>query len=198
MRLLGVIVGCLLLLPCPTTASADLIADGQDAFVKASESILKWLKQLDGSLGSMVATENRAQLVDRLREMNGHLHEVEMIKELFLDDVKRFGGNPSWAPGIRNTADVLEDRVRALRASVDKVAVLLREEWKTGGADCERLLTQAVGQRRIWLHELADHMEELNNEEFKDRLIVQGEAALRALREASLELAKLTRRLSES
>jgi hypothetical protein len=174
------------------TASAwgqdDRVRTGQDMFERATVALVTWLKNITGALDPIVAKENRVQFRARLRELNKSLHDVESAKAAYIQSLER-GRSPR--------PEDLVLKVDTLKGDVRKVAVLLREEHAKGGSECEELLSSATGERKLWLYELASNFPALDNEMTRRAVIEQGKRAIRSLREASLELAKLTRRLNE-
>ena len=183
-----VLVGLVLTTPGQALDLRQQIQRGQDFFEKGTSFLVVWLQNINGSLDRVVATENKARLRKHLHEMNESIHEVETAKLAFLERLALgdYQANNDISPLIW--------KILTLRLKVREVAILLREEYQQGGFECEQLLSEATYEKKFWIIDLARHPELAK----ADPLVLEkGKRAVQSLREASLELAKLTRRLDE-
>jgi hypothetical protein len=178
----------------PENAFAQGAMTGQAAFEQASQSIFNWLRRISGSLDEFVASEKRAQLRQRLHELNESLYGVEASKLDLLSDMRLSTGSTNETK-VLEKAVVVSQKLDHLKTAIHRVAILLREQFQGDGLECERLLSSATGERKEWLSRFSSDPSLLRNDATKREFISQGERAVESLRSASLELAKLTQRL---
>jgi hypothetical protein len=192
---IGYVAAFSLLMVLLTTPATAQDVTGQRKFQEATMALVDWLRTISGSLGPFVTSEKREQLITRLHELNESVYGVEAAKLALLFDLKVTFGSPAENERVQRIAIDITKKVNGLRIAIGGVAVLLREEFRAGGAECEQLLNEAVDERKIWLFRLASDTTILENQVIREELIEEGEAAVRSLRNASLELARVTTRI---
>jgi hypothetical protein len=198
-------VGKLLLVACflvPGIASAQNsgaeVTAGANRFLKASLGIWNWVKTFDAEADQFVTKENRHQLIDQLRKLNKSIYEVESAKLSLLYEMTHTTGSPDELKQMDTIVVDLVTKVTGLKSTIGDVASLLREQRRAGGEECEQLLTEAILERKEWVSELSRNPDLLRNPVTRAQVIASGESAVKALRNASIELSKVIDRLSNS
>jgi hypothetical protein len=196
-----VLLAACILLPCISSAQDPTkeVTEGADRFEKAAHSIWDWVMSFDKDADKFVAKENQRQLVDRLRDLNHALFQVELAKRAFVFEIKnRDTRYPLPGGSLQAEVDGLVLRVGDLQGRIEGVDGLLREQQRIGGQKCEELLSGAIVARKEWVSELAQHPELLRNQATKDKVIKSGEAAIKSLHEAGNKLGEVIDELSKA
>ncbi len=177
---------------------AQNLSSGLGTFERATLSIVNWIKSVSRSLDDFVVKEKRSQFLERLHDLNESLYKVETAKRALLADMKQTTNSSVELNRTRFIAEDLRQQIFHLRRSIHEVAVLLREEFQSGGLKVEELLSSTTDEKESWLDAFTHPTGEkwTNNPQLRAQLIARGEKAVGSLRNASLELAKLKQRLS--
>lgn len=169
-----------------------------DSFTAAATAIWHWLDSLSGELDTFVAQGNRTNLGTKCHTLNESLHAVETAKRSLLDLIRSSRGTQKEIDNIKAQASAIAPKIVALRASINNVAVLLREQAKQGGDDCETKLTSAVQDRKAWVWTVIDNPQVLSDPTQRAEILAKGTAAVNGLHNASIALANLTNRLENA
>lgn len=164
-------------------------ASNLDSLEKASVQALNWFKSLAAPIGEIVAAEKRNQLLDALSDLSKDLYAIEQDKRVFIQLLKR---EKVDAQAISSRTSKLMSSIDSARGSLQRVGPLLRQQHQVGGVQVESLLSDAAIDRKMWVSDLngapADPIK-------RQKSIVEGERALKALHEANVELALLITKL---
>jgi hypothetical protein len=194
--LLAFLIGLVLATPGRAQSGESWRIQGLTTFEMATSAMVSWLKNVTmGPIDDIVAREKRAQLRNRLRELNQSIAELETSKERFLESLMGDDAQPHVLKAAE--ARKLVDQIQRVRDKVTRVKVLMREEYAIGGDKCEQLLESASGAQKMWAFRIADIADRDKGDPLVVEAIEKGKQAIKSLHEASLELAKLTRRLNE-
>ncbi|MER2512335.1 MAG: hypothetical protein ABTQ25_07950 [Nitrosomonas ureae] len=185
-ELVRVVLLVCFLLPNISTAQESPVFDNLE---RGSIRALEWFQALTAPITAIVEAEKRTQLLEALSELSKDLYAIEQDKLVFIQLLKR---EELDQPTIYRRTSMLMEDIDKTRRSLKKVGPLLRLKYQLGGAEVETLLSEAAVTRKIWVNQFYEEPEDLSQ---RQDLIAEGEAALKALREASLELSKLITRL---
>ena len=160
-----------------------------DALQQASVAALQWFKVLMVSIKDIVETQKRNQLREAFADLGNAMYAVEKDKELLLSLIVR---EPADFMAIRGIGDRLTRNIEKIRQELLRVGPLLRQQYASQGVKVEQLLSEAMMARKMWVGDLSQM--DIDRAR-KDDLIVQGKAAIKALREAHVALSELITRI---
>jgi len=161
---------------------------------KAATVLGGWFKQLLVASAAFAETEDKRRFIQKLTDLNIALYDVETKKRYLLRALKRA---PLNRDEIQKSADEIRRKVEDLRTAVASVGAAVRAEFKAGGVEAERQLSDAVGFRKEWIE---DFQRALGAGQPTDvaGLINEGNAAVAALASAQVELNKIIDKLNSS
>ena len=181
-----VLLGVCLLLSKLSIAQDNPIFDD---LKKASIAATEWFQAIAVPITAIVEAEKRRQLREVLSELSIYLYSIEHDKLMFIELLKRDKLDKN---AIYKSTSLLQMNIDNARKSLKKVGPLLRFEYQHGGDKVEALLSEAAVTRKIWINQLYDMPDDFLQ---RQEVIAEGEEALKALRNANLELSKLITKL---
>jgi hypothetical protein len=173
----------------------DLIDPAQKHFEAATSSLYHWIRTLSQTeIASLVAAGHRAQLADKLHDLNVALFDVEQTKGMLISAVRDFGGTAEDGKRINDLVVKLGPQLQKLDATIREVAVDLRERFQTEGMECSRKLALAEEQK-AWVFTAFNRKDVFLDPQRRAEIVNRGETAIATIREASLEVSQLRSKL---
>ena len=179
-------------LPCATVAAQDA-SEAIDIVQKAANGLIAWFKSLVDQVEQLAKAEDRRRLIEDLTTLGKAIFELEEEKRNLLLELQRQPVNVAAIDRAVSDSDV---QLRAVRERLRQVGHALREQFRHGGENVERLLTSAAGSRKLWLEDVLALVKQSNSPDVA-RLIVKGQETVEALAEAHKQLVRLIHQLRE-
>lgn len=161
--------------------------DEIDATRKASDGIFAWFKALQGHAADLADSAERHQLIQKLKDLRKDLYDLEQDKSFFLEELSR---DQLDHYQLNRAVDDFNESIRSARNGVREVGLSLRERFRDGGLEVEGALQHAVSDRKGWVTKFQQSISSGAPIDPTSH-IEEGWKAVRALRNASVELTKL-------
>lgn len=179
-------------LPCAMVAAQD--ASGAiDIVQKAANSLITWFKSLVDQVQELATAEDRRRLIEDLTALSKAIYDLEHEKRYLLLQLQRQPVNVEAIDQAVSDSDV---RLKTLRERLRQVGLAIREQFRHGGKEVERLLTDATGARKLWLEDVLVVVKQSPSPNVAP-LIVKGQETVEALAAAHEQIVKLIDRLRE-
>jgi len=179
-------------LTCATVAAQD--ASGAiDIAQKAANSLITWFKSLVDQVQELATAEDRRRLIEDLTALSKAIYDLEQEKRYLLLQLQRQSVNVEAIDQAVSDSDV---RLKTLRERLRQVGLALREQFRHGGKEVEKLLMDATGARKFWLEDVLTLVKQSPSPDVAP-LIVKGQETVEALAAAHEQIVKLIDRLRE-
>jgi len=151
--------------------------------------LLSWFDDLSKSADQIADNEDQKRLKDSLSKLQAGLYDVEndgrnLITILLATPLNK--PNAEKAVGDTRTA------LAALQKRLHETGLLLRNQYRSGGADAEQMIAEAIGQRGLWLSGVSG---EIASGHVSADTIKQGQSILNLQRTASIAVGEVIAKL---
>jgi chromosome segregation ATPase len=178
----------------PSSTSAQ---DTATSFRGLRESVVKmidWFGTLNSSVNSLAAAEDRRRLVDDLSRLSKAVYDLEKDKRFLLQQLERRQINVA---AVQQAIEDSERSLRSVRERLRATGLSLRQQFREGGKDVERSLTDLTGSRKLWLEDLQQALQENRRPDLAP-IIKEGKDLVESLSTAHQRLVELIDRLQRS
>lgn len=188
------LVVALALFTGPSSTSAQ---DTATSFRGLRESVVKmidWFGTLISSVNSLVAAEDRRRLADDLARLSKAVYDLEKDKRFLLQQLER---RQISVAAVQQAIEDSERSLSSVRERLRATGLSLRQQFREGGKDVERSLTDLTGSRKLWLEDLRLALRE-NRRPDLGPIIKDGKDLVESLSTAHHRLVELIDRLQRS
>jgi hypothetical protein len=147
---------------------------------KLEYSLITWFDKLSQSVDQIADKEDQRNLKSSLKKLQGSIYEVETNGGTLVTILRT---KPLDEPGARKSVADTRNAVMELQKQLHATGLDLRNQYRTGGADAEKMIAGAIGQRSVWLSDVEG---EIAAHHISEKTIEEGSAILGHQRTASM------------
>ena len=151
--------------------------------------LVEWFKSLQKVSDKLAASEDQRDLRLSLVSLNKSLYDLESNTRFLVSALDR---SPLIEDEVRRGVKDTRAALRVVAKQLHEVGLLLRSQYRAGGAYAEHVLGDAVGAKSKWLNEIEVA---LNEHRIPRSLINDGNDILQMKREASIRLIQVVEKL---
>jgi hypothetical protein len=126
----------------------DTAANEISLLSKLQKTLLSWFDDLSKSADQIADKEDQRKLKDALSKLQNSLYEVETDGRNLIAMLQM---TPLDKPKAEKAVGDTRTALAALQTRLHETGLLLRNQYRSGGADAEQMIADAIGQRGLWL-----------------------------------------------
>jgi hypothetical protein len=151
--------------------------------------LIGWFESLTVAFDKIAANEDKRALKASLADLDKSIYDLETNGRYLVWALER---QPVVEQEVQRGVEDTRSALGKVATQLHAVGILLRSEYRAGGADAERLIAHAVGRRTAWLHDVEVALQKHN---VTPELIAEGRAVLAMQGTASGMLIRVIERL---
>lgn len=144
-----------------------------------SDDLFLWINSLSNGANQLADKEDERRLKDSFKTLDKDIYSVEENGRKL---VSRLEAKPLDQAAARTAVKDTGDALKTLKDQLHATGLALRSQYRQGGADTEKLISDAIDAREGFL---ADVQAEIASGHISDRVINAGRATLNIQRTAS-------------
>jgi hypothetical protein len=157
--------------------------------VKVEKTLLSWFDELSRSADQIADKEDQRKLKTSLSKLQATLYEVETNGRNLITILQT---KPLDKPKAEKVVEETRTALSGLQKRLHETGLVLRNQYRSGGADAENMIAQAIGRRDLWLGGVSG---EIASGHVSDETVKQGESILVLQRTASIAVGEVIDRL---
>jgi hypothetical protein len=135
--------------------------------------------------------QDQRNLKSSLKKLQASIYEVETNGRALVTVLQT---NPLDERGARKAVADTRNAVKELQKQLHATGLALRNQYRSGGADAEKMIADAIGQRSLWLSDVEN---EIAARHISEKTIEEGGAILTHQRTASMAVNEVIEKLPQ-
>jgi hypothetical protein len=151
--------------------------------------LIAWFDSLSSSFDRIAENEDKRKLKTALVDLDKAIYDLEFNTRYLVDALRR---QPVVEDEVRRAIKDTRQALNNVATHLRPVGVLLRFEYRAGGATAEKLIREAMGAKSSWLSDVEGAV---YRHRIEPELIREGTRVLSANESASMSLIRVIEKL---